>query len=255
MTVKPSEINLIWASGGTTKTVDSSKYNLGWVLEVLDYGHLNTVQQNITQAQKHNNEEGINVWDAVTSYPQNAYTKDANGDIRRSNAANVNENPLTSGDWDLFGSEFEVDTTLVFYQGSAPLNYVQITNIHDFMMVVVQDAGGYTSGTYSPTTPHNHTIGPHAHGTSGASLTVDQLPPHNHYTGWGSAGGGPYGNNENGPVNWGTGAAIDQDNYDYLTSVQGNGNPHYHGNTSSTALSSDFSIATRFAAFILCKRV
>ena len=88
MTTKPSQINRIWSETGTETDPGTAKYLTGWVVEKPPYQYMNFIQRVLTQAAKHNNEEGINKWDSSTNYPQNAYTKGSDGNLYKANAAN-----------------------------------------------------------------------------------------------------------------------------------------------------------------------
>lgn len=90
--------------------------------------------------------------------------------------------------------------------------------------------GSVTAGT-SAAGAHSHTTdvqGSHAHGggTTYTALSIDQMPPHQHATGWGEAQNGPYGSAGGGIAGSGD---TDGDNQNFLTSSTGGGQGHNHG--------------------------
>lgn len=252
MTNKPVSINQIWAASGTLKTVAPAKYDQGWVLEVLDFGHMNTVQKELSEAIAHNNEQGINVHDTLTVYPQDAYVKAIDGHIYRANVASTGDDPTASIKWDKWGQEFDAGVTLPFYMVAAPLNYVQDVTINNHMLVA-DSSGGSTAGINNPIAAHSHVVNAHQHSTGGATLTTGQLPSFQLATGWGSQIPGPYGvqgtNN-----NLGSGGTLDSDNYNYLTSPIGSNQPHYHGNTGAVGAGTSVAYTPKHAKVIICTR-
>ena len=95
--------------------------------------------------------------------------------------------------------------------------------------------GGAAASTTSAAGAHSHALssdGAHTHGgtTAPHTLTVDQIPSHNHMTSWGeSKPEGVYGTSSTAGKQ-GSGDS-DYDNYHYLTSSTGGNQPHSHGIT------------------------
>lgn len=71
---KPN-VNIVWASGGLATPVDPAKQALGFVAEIPDYDTFNGMIKQISAYQKHNNQEGISLWDTTTIYPVNGLVK------------------------------------------------------------------------------------------------------------------------------------------------------------------------------------
>lgn len=98
------------------------------------------------------------------------------------------------------------------------------------------------SGTTSSAGAHNHDItlagaGAHDHGgsTNSHTLTVDQIPSHQHATQWGESNNHAlprYGTNGTNRNNIGS-RDTDYDNYEYMTSWVGGGQGHSHGISSA----------------------
>jgi len=76
---KPN-VNTVWASGGLASPVDAAKQALGFVAEIPDYDDFNGMIQQISAFQKHVNQEGVPVYDALTQYYTSGFAK-ANGTI------------------------------------------------------------------------------------------------------------------------------------------------------------------------------
>ena len=136
-------------------------------------------------------------------------------------------------------------TTMMFFQAAAPTGWVQVTTYHDYMLRVVNTAGGGFGGSASPidfNITHTHTTGSH-------TLTTDQMPSHSHrgmsgvgtsypLSGIASAGGGFGGGTPD--DNWVT----------YDTTSAGGGASHNHGATGP----SSFSFAPRYLNTILARK-
>lgn len=96
------------------------------------------------------------------------------------------------------------------------------------------------SGTTSSAGAHDHPVsisaaGAHTHGggTSQTTLTIEQMPRHQHATNWGESKGRPYPQygavgGVNGPVNNIGSRDTDFDNYNYLSEPVGGGQGHGH---------------------------
>lgn len=65
--VKP-DVNTIWASSGLATAVSKAKQALGYVAEIPEYDQFNGVIQQISKFQQHINQEGLALWDSLTTY-------------------------------------------------------------------------------------------------------------------------------------------------------------------------------------------
>jgi len=104
MTDKP-DLKRIWADNGvSTDIVDPDitlpgKFTKGWVEEVPRHEHFNYLHKLYTQGLAHNNENGINEWDAETSYVKGAIVKGNDSILYRNSATlNVNNQPVPVDD-------------------------------------------------------------------------------------------------------------------------------------------------------------
>lgn len=70
------------------------------------------------------------------------------------------------------------NTRMLFHQASAPAGWTIDATLNDYMLRVVNAAGGGSGGVNSPiyiNWDHSHTVGGHV-------LTIDEIPSHNHDT-------------------------------------------------------------------------
>lgn len=63
------DVNTIWASTGEATPVPKEKQQQGYVEEIPFYDDFNGHMQQLSQFDKHVNQEGVAVWDALTLYP------------------------------------------------------------------------------------------------------------------------------------------------------------------------------------------
>lgn len=125
-------------------------------------------------------------------------------------------------------------TVMVFYQPGAPLGWTQLVVLNDYMLRVVNTAGGTSGGSQSPISA-NFT---HTHTTADHALTIDEMPAHTHQYSSPTGGGNSNdlgGNNRN-------------DNAQ--TGSTGGGLPHNHGPTGSTSLT----FTPRYLDMIMCSK-
>lgn len=101
--LKPSKLNLIWASAGDILDPGDTKYALGWSPEIPPRQWENYIQNKQDNFIAHANQHGICVWDAETEYQWTALgTKSlvmgSDGAIYRALTTNTNQDPtLTVG--------------------------------------------------------------------------------------------------------------------------------------------------------------
>lgn len=100
---KPTGLNNIWAEGGTKIDPGSSKYNIGWVVQLPPYEYQNYIDNRQDRAIAHINQHGIPEWDGVTEYQGLlSYTQGSDGIIYKCVQTNTNKdpsNPLNSAFW------------------------------------------------------------------------------------------------------------------------------------------------------------
>lgn len=103
-------LNRVWAENGTfvdPDTIITGKVDLGWVVEVADFEFQNWISHYMTKYIAHVNERGVPVWDANTTYVVSSYVVGSDGEIYKSNsAANLGNDPTSTGQWDLYQSTF-----------------------------------------------------------------------------------------------------------------------------------------------------
>lgn len=95
--LKPSNLNVLWASAGDILDPGNTKYQTGWQVEVPPRQWENFVQNKQDTFIAHANQHGVCVWDAETEYQANkSYTQGStNGTIYRCVQTHTNQNPET----------------------------------------------------------------------------------------------------------------------------------------------------------------
>jgi hypothetical protein len=94
---KPSNLSAIWAAGGTKIDPGTSKYNIGWVVQLPPYEYQNWVDNRQDQAIAHFSQHGVPEWDSATEYQGLlSYTQGSNGIIYKCIATNTNKDPSNS---------------------------------------------------------------------------------------------------------------------------------------------------------------
>ena len=131
-------------------------------------------------------------------------------------------------------------SVMVFFQASAPTGWTKVTSQNDKTLRVVSGNGGGTGGDWAMSSgettsevgahthtsaAHTHTGGSHSHATSAHTLTVAEMPSHNHAT------NGGYTSQEQGQYNMNSGTAYS--GYSRTVQNTGGGGSHTHGNTAA----------------------
>ena len=124
-------------------------------------------------------------------------------------------------------------TVCLFNQAAAPTGWEQITSYDDYMVRIVNTAGGDTGGTDSPFSFNWD----HTHTTSSVTLSMFHLAPHRHLIHTCSDTNSVVGNTPDKRISVGNGAG--PINSMHVMSVTGSSDPHTHGDTLGTT--SDFS--------------
>lgn len=94
---KPSNLNIIWAAGGTKVDPGTSKTNIGWVVQLPPYEYQNWVDNRQDTAIAHINQHGIPEWDANTEYQGNlSYSQGSNGLIYKCIKTNIGLDPVNT---------------------------------------------------------------------------------------------------------------------------------------------------------------
>ena len=137
--LKPTGLNILWASAGDILNPGDTKYQTGWGIEIPPRQWENYIQNKQDNFIAHANQHGICVWDAETEYQWTALgTKSlvmgSNGAIYRALTTNTNQDPtLTVGvHWEIafsnagdFYTKIEADA---LYLAKAQ-NLADLTNI------------------------------------------------------------------------------------------------------------------------------
>ena len=111
MTDKPN-LTRVWARtapGGNVvdpDTVTAGKYTAGWQAEVPPFEYFNFIQKQITQGLAHINEQGIAVWDNITTYPVGGLVKGSDGNVYKSLVSQSGNDPVLDNgtnwvDWEV----------------------------------------------------------------------------------------------------------------------------------------------------------
>jgi hypothetical protein len=91
---KPTNLNNIWAAGGTRVDPGVTKTNIGWVVQLPPYEYQNWAMNRADTAIAHFNQHGIPEWDTLTEYQGNlSYTQGSNGFIYKCLQTHVGLNP------------------------------------------------------------------------------------------------------------------------------------------------------------------
>ena len=117
---KPTGLNTIWADGGTKIDPGTSKYNIGWVVQLPPYEYQNYIDNRQDRALAHMNQHGVPEWDGVTEYQGNlSYTQGSDGIIYKCIQTNTNKDPsnaLNNAYWvvafESFGSVAALQATV-----------------------------------------------------------------------------------------------------------------------------------------------
>ena len=199
------DVNDVWASAGDVGTPPTQfEINQGWVVEKPPFQKMNWIKNLFAKFIKHVNEYGIPVWDANTNYALNAIVH-YQGSHYTSNIGDNTGNLPTGPNW------LQVDFQPAMPVGSIIDWYGDYTNppqgwavcdglngTPDLRGRVTLGADSQTGGTYpnnslggqtsyisTSSGSHTHTIlgaGGHSHAVTvnGHSLSVSEMPAHNH---------------------------------------------------------------------------
>jgi len=122
MTNKPN-LTRVWAKtapGGNVvdpDTVTAGKFNAGWQAEVPPFEYFNFIQKQVTEGLAHINEQGIAVWDEVTTYPVGGLAKGSDGNVYKTLVSQNGNDPVSDNgtNWKVFGE----DSNLTYDSGTS----------------------------------------------------------------------------------------------------------------------------------------
>ena len=156
---KPN-LTRVWASGAPGGNIEDpdvtspGKFNAGWTAEIPPFENFNFLQQLCTQGLAHLNEQGIGVWDPLTTYPVGALTKGSDGNIYKSSLEQSSNDPVSDGgtNWNQSNEMSEYNPTYNYtpdrvVKGSDKDYYICLLNNGTDSSVV--DPVGDVSGTWS----------------------------------------------------------------------------------------------------------
>jgi len=133
MTDKPN-LTRVWAKtapGGNVvdpDTVTAGKFAAGWQAEVPPFEYFNFIQKQITEGLAHINEQGIAVWDDVTTYPVGGLAKGSDGNVYKSLVSQNDNDPVSDNgtNWvdELNNRVIRVTSISAMEAYSAPVGYV-----------------------------------------------------------------------------------------------------------------------------------
>lgn len=145
----------------------------------------------------------------------------------------VGEVPVFTSSGGLESSNFTIaqlgmpaGTKMSFYQAAAPTGWTQDTSKANYTMRVVSGTGGGSGGSGNPI---SFTVAAHVHTTSGHTLTVSEIPSHNHDTRRRASAAGSCTDALEGS----NGALASEDCVTDAVKYTGGGGSHTHGNTGS----------------------
>ena len=134
MTVKP-DLTRVWAVDAPgVNVVDPStttpdKFADGWTAEVPPFEHFNFIQKQVTEGLAHINEQGIAVWDDVTTYPVGGLAKGSDGNVYKALTSQSDNDPVSDNgtnwvDWEVTNRVIRVTSIAAMEAYSAPVGYV-----------------------------------------------------------------------------------------------------------------------------------
>lgn len=130
---KPAGLSNIWAEGGTKIDPGTSKYNIGWVVQLPPYEYQNFIDNRQDRAIAHVNQYGIPEWDSVTEYQGLlSYTQGSDGIIYKCVSTNTNKdpsNPLNSAFWSRAFEDFGSVATVTAALNAHITNYQTLSGI------------------------------------------------------------------------------------------------------------------------------
>ena len=134
MTDKP-DLTRVWAAGAPSgnvvdpDTTTPGKFSNGWQAEVPPFEHFNFIQKLQTQGLAHINEQGIAVWDDVTTYPVGGLVKGSDGNVYKAIVSQSNNDPVSDDgtnwlDWEVSNRVIRATSIAAMEAYSAPVGYV-----------------------------------------------------------------------------------------------------------------------------------
>ena len=134
MTDKP-DLTRIWGEGAPSgnvvdpDTTTPGKFSNGWQAEVPPFEHFNFIQKFQTQGLAHINEQGIAVWDDVTTYPVGGLAKGSDGNVYKALISQNDNDPVSDGgtnwvDWEVTNRVIRATSVADIEAYSAPVGYV-----------------------------------------------------------------------------------------------------------------------------------
>ena len=133
MTDKP-DLTRIWGEGAPSgnvvdpDTTTPGKFSNGWQAEVPPFEHFNFIQKFQTQGLAHINEQGIAVWDDVTTYPVGGLAKGSDGNVYKALVSQSDNDPVSDNgtNWvdELNNRVIRVTSIAEMEAYSAPVGYV-----------------------------------------------------------------------------------------------------------------------------------
>lgn len=240
------EIGGVWASGAADPPavpVSETTYGLstltpaqlveGWpYAKTVDSAKFNEIMKRMTSILVMIEKYGMLPWSPLTLYPIGARCMGSNNIVYRAIDTASNKNPTTETTYWTQDSAIYSGLTMVFGEVAAPIGWTRKTNWADGAMLCVRSTGTPTSGgTANPRAGHRHS-GPshthpisHVHATANHTLTIAQMPYHNHELAYMPM----YGTNVGGgSLAFGAGGV-------WSTSYTGGGQAHNHGNTGASS--------------------
>lgn len=130
---KPTGLNILWAATGVKTSPDTSKIQLGWIVEIPPYQYQNWLDNRQDAFIAHTNQHGIPTWDAETEYQGNlSYTKGSDGVVYKCLVTNTNLNPTDSLNRAQWAVAFEVYGSVAVVQAALTQhlsNYASLSGI------------------------------------------------------------------------------------------------------------------------------
>lgn len=135
---KPTNLNIIWAAGGTKVDPGVTKTNIGWVVQLPPYEYQNWAMNRSDTAIAHFNQHGIPEWDVNTEYQGNlSYTQGSNGFIYKCLQTNTGLTPTNINNslyWRLAFEEYGSVATVQSQLNAHLANYATLSGISNIVL-------------------------------------------------------------------------------------------------------------------------
>lgn len=189
MSTSKPDLSRIWAETADPSDIidpdvaQPGKFSAGWEAELPPFEYFNYLQKLFTQGLAHINEQGVPVWDSVTTYPALAIVKGSNGSLYRAVLEQSNNDPTadSGNNWKPFLDIASDNTLQKLYPVGEMLITLRSGNPNTWLGfgTWVRLAEGKTLVGYDSSDADFNSI-KKTGGVKSVTLTQSQIPPHTH---------------------------------------------------------------------------